>query len=280
MSKPSSPRNAFTLIELLVVIAIIAILAAILFPVFAQARDKARQTSCASNLKQLALGMIQYNQDYDEAYPIGRSDFYYCAGWAHPVMPYLKSTGVFRCPNDPTTYKPAPGVEWQAVSYIINDAMIGDGNRDSSGNGQPAYLAKLNAPASTVLFCEAYGVAMDLNNAADTDFSSAGTMGTQYWTSGGKGSPTNLFARYATGNPVGQDLNQYENTKGIHSGGSNYAAADGHIKWLKATRISPGKNAVSPNNPQNDAAEQASGTSYMNVSGGAQGSATLTFSTI
>ncbi|MBZ0172326.1 MAG: DUF1559 domain-containing protein, partial [Phycisphaerales bacterium] len=64
-----SRRLAFTLIELLVVIAIIAILAAILFPVFARAREKARQSSCASNLKQLALGLMQYAQDYDETYP-------------------------------------------------------------------------------------------------------------------------------------------------------------------------------------------------------------------
>ena len=63
-------RKGFTLIELLVVIAIIAILAAILFPVFAAARDKARQATCASNLKQITLGVIQYEQDYDEMYPI------------------------------------------------------------------------------------------------------------------------------------------------------------------------------------------------------------------
>lgn len=273
-------RNAFTLIELLVVIAIIALLAAILFPVFAQAREKARQTTCLSNQKQLGLGIMQYVQDYDEAYPIGRSDFYYTAGWAHPVMPYLKAVGVFRCPNDPTTYAPAPGVLWQPVSYVINDAMLGDGNRDSSGNGQPGYLAKMTAPASTVLLCEAYGVAMDLNNPTETDFSSAGTMDTYYWTTDGKGSPTANFAKYATGNPVGQQLNLYQNTKGIHNEGSNYLAADGHVKWLKATKISPGKDAISANDPENAAAEHAAGTGYMNVSGGGAGSAVLTFSRI
>lgn len=280
MSKPRPCRNAFTLIELLVVIAIIAILAAILFPVFAKAREKARQASCASNLKQLGIGWMMYAQDNDESYPIGRSDFFYTAGWAHPIMPYLKNVGVFACPNDPTTYAPAPGVQWQNVSYVVNDTMIGDGNRDSSGNGQPAYLAKLTAPASTVLLCEAYGVAMDLNNAAATDFSSAATMDTKYWTTGGKGSPTNNFARYATGNPPGQQLNQFQNTNGTHTDGSNYLAADGHVKWLRASQISPGKDAVSPSAPENDAGEQASGTGYLNVDGGGQGSAALTFSKI
>jgi prepilin-type N-terminal cleavage/methylation domain-containing protein len=70
MSMQTSRKSGFTLIELLVVIAIIAILAAILFPVFAQAREKARQITCASNMKQLGLGIIQYTQDYDEIYPV------------------------------------------------------------------------------------------------------------------------------------------------------------------------------------------------------------------
>src|ERR1035437_5132220 len=94
--------NAFTLIELLVVIAIIAILAAILFPVFATAREKARQTSCASNEKQMGRAFIQYIQDYDETWPDGE---YECQGipwrgWVGQLWPYLKTKGVVACPSD------------------------------------------------------------------------------------------------------------------------------------------------------------------------------------
>src|SRR5882757_4911358 len=90
--------KGFTLIELLVVIAIIAILAAILFPVFAKVREKARQTTCTSNLKQLGLGFMQYAQDNDEKFP--GSDWYGMK-WAGHIYPYVKSTGVFHCPDDP-----------------------------------------------------------------------------------------------------------------------------------------------------------------------------------
>jgi prepilin-type N-terminal cleavage/methylation domain-containing protein/prepilin-type processing-associated H-X9-DG protein len=92
-------RKGFTLIELLVVIAIIAILAAILFPVFAQAREKARQITCASNEKQIGLAIIQYVQDYDETYPQG-SDATADLGWAQQVQPYINSIAAFRCPDD------------------------------------------------------------------------------------------------------------------------------------------------------------------------------------
>lgn len=96
-------KNAFTLIELLVVIAIIAILAAILFPVFARARENARRSSCQSNLKQIGLGIMQYTQDYDEAYPwlrnTGVSNSYDPRNWAQQIYPYIKSAEVFRCPS-------------------------------------------------------------------------------------------------------------------------------------------------------------------------------------
>lgn len=93
-------RRAFTLIELLVVIAVIAILAAILFPVFARAREKARQTNCLSNLKQFGLATMSYCQDYDEKYPGHTSQ----AGnpsldWPFALMPYVKSAQIIRCPS-------------------------------------------------------------------------------------------------------------------------------------------------------------------------------------
>nr|WP_309696352.1 prepilin-type N-terminal cleavage/methylation domain-containing protein [Armatimonas sp.] len=92
-------RRAFTLIELLVVIAIIAILAAILFPVFAQARDKARSVACLSNTKQLALGVIQYAQDYDETLPVAGYNAQCRGRWQWQIYPYVKNEQVFTCPN-------------------------------------------------------------------------------------------------------------------------------------------------------------------------------------
>src|SRR5664279_2671514 len=101
-------RRGFTLIELLVVIAIIAILAAILFPVFAKAREKARQSSCSSNVKQIALGALMYAQDYDEILPCA---WQYCPNptqvyFGNLIMPYIKNSQIFQCPSDsaPTTW--------------------------------------------------------------------------------------------------------------------------------------------------------------------------------
>src|SRR5438876_11346932 len=97
-------REGFTLIELLVVIAIIAILAAILFPVFAQARAAARKTSCLSNMKQINLGMQQYIQDYDEKFPGWEWGDRYSEDsgsfWDNAIMPYVKNIKVFQCPDD------------------------------------------------------------------------------------------------------------------------------------------------------------------------------------
>ena len=96
----NNTRNAFTLIELLVVIAIIAILAAILFPVFAQARESARQTSCLSNMKQIGIGLVMYESDYDEQYPpsqLGVSPE--IVSWPTLMFPYIKNEQVFVCPS-------------------------------------------------------------------------------------------------------------------------------------------------------------------------------------
>jgi prepilin-type N-terminal cleavage/methylation domain-containing protein len=121
MAPRHSTRAAFTLIELLVVIAIIAILAAILFPVFAKAREKARQTACLSNGKQIGLATLAYAQDYDETFPpVGgenyntvldgvKSDGSPFNGWSLVLQPYVKSRDLFLCPSMPT--------EFEAVGY-------------------------------------------------------------------------------------------------------------------------------------------------------------------
>src|SRR5436309_1153908 len=107
-----SRRATFTLIELLVVIAAIAVLAGLLFPVFAQARDKARMSACSSNLRQIGAALTMYSQDYDETFPClyfhgfsGRStkDFHgnRIVAWRNAITPYLKSIDVFGCPSNP-----------------------------------------------------------------------------------------------------------------------------------------------------------------------------------
>src|SRR5215470_5802018 len=108
MLQVSNRRRGFTLIELLVVIAIIAILAAILFPVFAQARESARMTSCLSNMKQMGLALRMYGQDYDESYPNirqfdptnGNACCNQCLTWKNVTIPYIKNKGIFGCPSN------------------------------------------------------------------------------------------------------------------------------------------------------------------------------------
>ena len=133
--------RGFTLIELLVVIAIIAILAAILFPVFARARENARRASCQSNLKQIGLGIMQYTQDYDEKYPRSRTagNTYKASAvnprmpWQLTIMPYVKSTQLYKCPSNTQT----DGVQWSydGTADIIPQSYLANG-----GNGQMASM--------------------------------------------------------------------------------------------------------------------------------------------
>ena len=159
-------RRAFTLIELLVVIAIIAILAAILFPVFAQAREKARQASCASNLKQMGIAILQYNQDFDEAYAMamwGSSASGTRCSWPAMIQPYVKSTAIFTCPSDTGDYGKTPGtisdpagcsasLTGYSVSYIYNYYLAG--NNNPNGGVITSSLPQLPAPATTVMMTD------------------------------------------------------------------------------------------------------------------------------
>jgi prepilin-type N-terminal cleavage/methylation domain-containing protein/prepilin-type processing-associated H-X9-DG protein len=134
-------RAGFTLIELLVVIAIIAILAAILFPVFAQAREQARMSTCLSNFKQMGLGVKMYLQDWDETYPMNRVGTnpggHECDGtgkmitWKHETQPYVKNVGVFKCPSNPLNSKPDEtgggdkfGYTVFPISYAYNGTIL------------------------------------------------------------------------------------------------------------------------------------------------------------
>ena len=131
-------RRGFTLIELLVVIAIIAILAAILFPVFARARENARRASCQSNMKQIALGFKQYIGDYDELYPRAGAATVADPGWAFALQPYLKSTQIYQCPSNTDADPASPTIVTtpQYTDYAFNIRMAAQNESGLFGSSQ------------------------------------------------------------------------------------------------------------------------------------------------
>jgi prepilin-type N-terminal cleavage/methylation domain-containing protein/prepilin-type processing-associated H-X9-DG protein len=231
MTKQPTRTRAFTLIELLVVIAIIAILAAILFPVFAQAREKARQTSCISNLKQISTGELMYVQDYDETFspsnetsPAGVSGN---TGWANLIDSYVKAgvpqgtiigdpLSVFVCPDFAVSDIGPKTQSRPNSSYVGNRTLMAAlGSFPQAGSS--ASLAVVGYPSQTVLFAEGEGLRYytDGNDTGQHNGSAAGD-------------PPNTNVQLFDANMV------YVVARGRHSGGSAYAFSDGHAKYFKA----------------------------------------------
>ncbi len=199
-------RKGFTLIELLVVIAIIAILAAILFPVFSRAREKARQSNCLSNEKQLALGILMYSQDYDEMIPynIYGANVY---TWRACITPYVKNSQLYFCPSKRVTANP----------FVANVADFGlnAGYAINVHHWNPAPPAAPIPP--TPPYGQALGSVQDSSSCIlimeSDDSESQGLQADAFgWV------PNALWATR-------------------HNEGANYAFVDGHAKFLKPSVI-------------------------------------------
>lgn len=263
--------RAFTLIELLVVIAIIAILAAILFPVFASAREKARQAACLSNLKQIGLAMAQYQQDNDEVVPCGFNSWGWGSGWAGQIYPYVKSDGAYVCPDDTN--------QADVFSYAINSNLVG---YTGVPEPLPIQISQMTSPSMTVELFEVINCGFTAATPKPAGWNIGYEGRTKMkWSPTGNGndrannlqglnmaaipSSTATSLKYNMGLPgneclegtagYGSSCNQnfatvtgansyYYQAAGVHNGGANYLMADCHAKWFMPGRVSAGYNTV------------------------------------
>jgi len=205
-------KRGFTLIELLVVIAIIAILAAILFPVFARARENARRTSCQSNLKQVGLGLRQYTQDNDELFPLTYVDVNASGtfnagdtGWVVAIQPYVKSYQLFQCASETNGMVSSPGTT----------------SSDTAGYTDYWYNAGLAGMNES-------GINFVANTIANGDGDSGHAA---YCLSGNGGTAPAPCAAWTAGTAPGSGYAVR------HLDGANFAYADGHVKWLRPTAV-------------------------------------------
>ena len=242
----NAPR-AFTLIDLLVVIATIAILAAIPFPVFAQAREKARQTQCLSNTKQLGTALAMYAQDYDEMMVrtfVGTNDCSWndarSLRWPLLLYPYTKNTAIHQCPSSTLRFVPPSA----AVPRSCEDGAYGMNKAYANGSGISAQTA--NSPAGRAM--------ADIALPADTIYlaDGGGYMEILWWNAA-SGKPV----LYANANPPilgGPDANLTNGGTnprhaliGRHQGGACVVFCDGHAKWYKLEQLATAnRNGVLP----------------------------------
>lgn len=228
------------MVELLVVIAIISILAAILFPVFARAREKGRQNACLENEKNICLALCQYCQEFDETYPGGVYNDSTYVGWGGQVYSYLQASGAYVCIDDNTRPQPP----YTVVSFAMND-NLNEATLTAGKTGDGLAMNQLIQPDRTVIVFEVGNSVSNVQAGPGVVASGTGDLYTASGNGAGllhcESSPLSA-PTYSTGVFSGDFFSsaKYTTVSGIHGGGSNYGMSDGHCKWLMPTQVSPG----------------------------------------